>query len=62
LGEQAIIALAFALHKTVDELECADEFWIMRMMLDQEARAIAGAPTDVDYRRRVASIVARMKS
>jgi hypothetical protein len=33
-----LIDLAFALGKTVDELEQADEYWLRRMLLDQEAR------------------------
>ena len=47
-----MIQLGFELKKTVDELECADEYWINRMLLDLDARAIASAPTDAEYHRR----------
>lgn len=42
--------LGFALGKTVDELECADEFWITRMLMDLEARNIASPKrTDKEF-------------
>lgn len=38
---QALIELAFILHKTVDELETADEYWINRMLISKQARGLA---------------------
>jgi hypothetical protein len=48
-----LIQLAFELGKTVDELETADQTWISRMLLDQEARAIANAAGEVEFHRRI---------
>ncbi len=52
----AMIQLAFELGKTVDELECADEYWISRMLLDMEARSIAALRTDREFFMRIANL------
>lgn len=49
LEGQAIMQLAFELGKFVEELDDADQYWISRMLLDREARRIAGAPTDKEF-------------
>lgn len=56
LEGQAMIQLAFELGKTVDELECADEFWIRRMLLDMEARSIASLQSDRDFFMRISQL------
>jgi len=55
-----LIQLAFDLGKTVDELHAADETWIGRMMIDREARAIASATTEAEYRRRLHELLVQI--
>lgn len=51
-----MVRLGFALGKTVDELECADEFWVTRMLMDIEARNLAAVKSDRDFYLRIGEL------